>query len=89
MAMSRPIRVGDLIKVVRAPSELHDASSIGTPGLFERILGKTVRVDGVGECGYLELRVNDDGTQTPDACENTIWIEPEFVERVADSPLKS
>ena len=33
--------------------------------------------------GHLELNVMSDGSQCPDSCGHTIWIEPEFVEYVS------
>ena len=84
--MEKPhqFRVGDLVKVVQIPADLHDAVGIGTLQLFQHVLGKTLRVDGFGRYGHLELNVFDDGSQAPDYCHHTIWIEPEFVEAVGD-----
>ena len=84
MVKSHHFRVGDLVKVVQVPPGLHDEASIGTPQLFQRVVGKTLRIDGFGEFGHLELNVLDDGSQAPDYCHHTIWIEPEFVEAVGD-----
>jgi hypothetical protein len=78
-------KVGDKIKVVKVPSGLHDAAGIGTPELFQRLLGKILRIEAFDEYGHLDLNVFDDGSQTPDYCHHTIWIEPEFVEAAPDA----
>lgn len=75
----RAFKISDMVTVTQAPPELNDAAAIGTPELFGRVVGKTLRVDGFGRYGHLELNVLDDGSQAPDSCHHTIWIEPEFV----------
>jgi hypothetical protein len=74
-------KVGDMVRPVKVPPGLDDAAGIGTPQIFERVIGKTLRIEGFDEHGNLELNVLDDGSQAPDYCHHTIWIEPEFVER--------
>jgi hypothetical protein len=82
MVEPHQFRVGDLVKVVQAPPDLHDAAGIGTPELFQRVLGKILRIDGFGRYGHLELNVLDDGSQAPDYCHHTIWIKPQFVKAI-------
>ena len=79
MVKPHTFKIGDMVTVTHVPPGLHDAAAIGTPKLFARVLGKTLRVDGFGRYGHLELNVLDDGSQAPDSCHHTIWIEPEFV----------
>jgi hypothetical protein len=50
--------------------------------IFQRCVGQILRVDGFDDYGHFELNVMDDGSQSPDHCTHTIWIEPEFVEYV-------
>ena len=64
----REIRKGDMVRVIGIPGNLHERAGIGTPRVFESALGKTFRVEGIGEYGHLELVVS---------CSDTIWIEPE------------
>ena len=85
MVKPHQFRIGDLVKVVQIPLELNDAAGIGTSELFQRVVGKTLRIDGLGEYGHLELNVLDDGSQAPDYCHHTIWIEPKFVQAVRDA----
>jgi hypothetical protein len=77
-------KVGDLIRVVKIPSDLHDAAGIGTPEVFQRVLGKTFRVEGLGEYGHLELVVAEHKASQDTYTSDTIWIEPEFVEKVSE-----
>jgi hypothetical protein len=67
--------------------QYHPVKMICPLELFARVLGKTLPVDGFGRYGHLELNVLDDGSQAPDYCHHTIWIEPEFVEAEDDSTL--
>jgi hypothetical protein len=76
MVMHHTFQIGDMVKVIKIPPDLHDAASIGTPEVFARALGKTFRVEGIGEYGHLELVVSQ---------RDSIWIEPEFVEIVSDA----
>jgi hypothetical protein len=69
--INRQFKVGDLVRIVRIPPDLHDAAGIGTPEVFADAVGKTFRIEGFGEYGHLELTVS---------ASDTIWIEPEFVE---------
>ena len=73
MVKPREIRKGDMVRVIGVPANLHDRAGIATPRVFDSALGKTFRVEGIGEYGHLELVVSRS---------DTIWIEPEFVEAV-------
>ena len=77
-------RVGDLIRVVQIPADLHDAAGIGTPEVFHRALGKTFRVEGFDEHGHLELVVAERKASAERYASDTIWIEPEFVEKIRE-----
>ena len=57
MVKPHQFRIGDLVKVVQVPPRLHDAAGIGAPELFRRALGETLRIDGFGRHGHLELSV--------------------------------
>ena len=85
MMKPHTFKIGDMVTVTQIPPDLHDAAAISTPELFACVLGKTLRIDGFGRYGHLELNVLDDGSQAPDYCHHTIWIEPEFVKAVDDA----
>lgn len=72
-------KVGDQVTISRLPPNLDDRAELGTPGVFQRALGKTFRVEGFDDYGHLELVVAE-RKPTQDTYESdTIWIEPEFV----------
>jgi hypothetical protein len=77
-------KVSDLIRVVRIPSDLHDAAGIGTPEVFPKALGNTFRIEGFDEHGHLEQVVAERKTSEETYTSDTIWIEPEFVEKVSE-----
>jgi hypothetical protein len=78
-------KVGDLIRVVQIPTDLHDAAGIDTPEVFQIALGKTFRVEGFDEHGHLELVVAEHKASGGHYASDTIWIEPEFVEKVSET----
>jgi hypothetical protein len=53
--------------------------------LLSKAVGKAFRARGINEYGMIELWIADDGTDTPDACANSVWIEPEFLAGSVDS----
>ena len=71
-------KVGEQIRIVRVPQ--WSGMPADSAALFQRCIGQVLRIDGITEHGYLELNVMDDGSQSPDYCQHTIWIEPECVE---------
>jgi hypothetical protein len=66
----RAFKRGDLVTVIRIPPGLKDVEDLQTKRVFRNALGKTYRVEGIGEFGHLELVVTK---------RDTIWIEPQFV----------
>lgn len=78
-------KVGDLVRVVAIPADLHDAAGIGTPEVFVGAVGKTFRIEGFGEYGHLELVVSRRTATEGSFDSDTIWMEPEFVEAVDDA----
>jgi len=75
-------KIGDRVRVIRVPPSVEQEMPDETVELFRRCVGQTIRVEGLGEYGHLELNVSDDGSQAPDYSKHTILIEPEFVELV-------
>lgn len=70
------------MRVLRVPPLVDEQGPEETRQLFHQCVGRILRVDGFGAYGHLELNVTDDGSQAPDECHHTIWIEPEFIECV-------
>ena len=70
MAGAGKFKIGDRVTDTKLPPNLDDRAEIDTPGAFQRVLGKTFRVEGIDAYGHLELEITK---------HETIWIEPEFV----------
>jgi len=73
---------GDFVRVIRVPS-LANPDFLHTKLAFELCLGRTYKVQGVNEIGWLELDVSADVDEVLGTFGNTIWIETEYVESAA------
>jgi hypothetical protein len=80
-------RTGDMILVIAVPADLLDSAGIGTPQIFKSALGKTFHVREIGEQGFLELHLRNDGSEATQLGSGVhiIWIEPEFVEKISEN----
>ena len=85
MVVPRDIEKGDMVRVTRIPPDLGDRAGIGTPQVFEAALGKIFRVQDITEHGLLELVVAERHPSSDTYESDTIWIEPDFVEKVSAS----
>jgi hypothetical protein len=83
---SSKFKVGDFVRVVKIPTDLHDAARIDTPEVFKRALEKTFRVEGFNELGHLKLVVAERHPSQDTYESDTIWIEPQFVIPAPRSP---
>jgi hypothetical protein len=83
MVAPHEIRKGDMVRVIGIPPGLNDSAGIDTPQVFESALGKTFHVEGISEHGHLELVVAEHHPSADVYESDTIWIEPQFVERVS------
>lgn len=79
MKHSSSYKIGDRVKIVNLPPDLDDKPDMDTSGVFQRALGKTFRIEGTNDIGWLELEVTK---------LDTIWIEPEFVTLTKKGRLK-
>ena len=52
------------------------------PIRYQRDFTFSLSIHGFDDYGHVELNVKDDGSQSPDHCDHSISIEPEFVEYV-------
>jgi hypothetical protein len=76
-------KVGDQVKIEKIPPGLSDSAGIDTSGVFKRALGRTFRIEGFDERGHIELVIAERRPSSKRYESDTIWIEPEFVARVA------
>ena len=80
-----PVNAGDRVRVVGIPSDLRDDHRLKTGEVFQKCLGHTFTVMGVDEIpGSTQPSVRlDVGEVTGQASYmETIWIEPEYLEKV-------
>lgn len=75
--------VGERVRVQLLPIELERSMSPERRALFQRCAGKILRVESIDSFGSLELHVLDDGSQSPDSRHHVLFVEPQYVERVA------
>ena len=75
------MKIGDTVRVVTIPPDLPEGE-IHTRSLFERCLGQSFPIIGI-EADLLELHVGEVLGKPPHM--DSIWIEPEYVEILADS----
>ena len=85
MVKPHTFKVGDIVRIVKIPPDLHDAAGIGTPEVFANAVGKTFRIEGFGEYGHLELFARRGDAVDDSHPLDSIWIEPEFVEAADDA----
>ena len=74
------MKIGDQVRVLQVPTDIDKEKFPETYSVFRHCVGKTLKIEGFGRYGHIELWVNDDGTQATDCCQHSIWIEPELVE---------
>lgn len=72
---------GDVIRVIGVPSGL-EMMPDESRNLFASIVGRELRVDEVAEWGDLVLNLREDGTQSPNWNEHTLWLPPTLAELV-------
>ena len=81
-------QIGDQVRINTVPPYLYRDDPIDkeTAEFFERCLGKVFSVEGFDENGQLELWATEKGNRRKafrGLKTHTIWIEPEFVERIS------
>lgn len=75
------MEIGDKVRIVKIPEHL-PVDNLNTQELFKLCLGRAFPIIGFNEVGMLELEVGQ--VLGKPAYEDSIWIEPEFVEIVAN-----
>ena len=92
-------KIGDRVRILDIPEETKDpkadlksseARQMRTAELFRFCLGRIFTVYGFERYGHVELRVgNSPAVRKEFGWSHTIWIEPEFLERVGYQRLKA
>lgn len=84
-------QIGDIVRIV----VLHDGLENVPPetqALYQSAFMRPLRIDGIDEtngCVWVELNVNDDGSQANDWSAHTLCLPPEEVELVPSQDLGS
>ena len=80
--MTIPYQAGDYVRVVALPPEV-DQYDPEVRDCLRGMLGRVLRVEEIDDQGaepLLEINVYPDGSQAPDYCHDTVWLEFELVE---------
>jgi hypothetical protein len=77
------MKLGDKVRLIGIPPDIHDDQSLRTRALFEKCLGKTFTVAGLETVDGLpyqlvQLDVGHVLGKTPSL--ETIWVEPEYLQ---------
>jgi hypothetical protein len=86
------MKIGDKVKVVGIPPDVHDHDDLKTRSLFEKCMGKVFQVEGLEKVEGLDhplVRLDVGHVVGKNSWEHTIWVEPEFVELAPVQARKS
>ena len=85
MAPTSTVKAGDRVKVIGVPPNLH-GKDLKTRSLFEKCVGAAFEVLGFEYAEGLDvplIRLDVGHVRGKKSWEDTIWIEPQFVEIVS------
>lgn len=86
------MKIGDKVKVVGIPPDVHDEDDLKTRSLFAKCIGKVFQVEGLEKVEGLDrplVRLDVGHVVGKNSWEHTIWVEPEFVELALEPARKS
>ena len=75
------MKVGDRVRWIGLPENLPEHESLPTRATFERCLGQVFITLALNEIGWVELNIES----VTGSVNETIWVEPEFLEIVSSS----
>ncbi len=85
--MTLSIAFGDRVEVIRVPPGIHDKDDLNTKSVFEKYVGHifdVIEVENVEGLGTILVRLDVGDILGKQSWEDTIWIEPDFVELVSE-----
>ena len=91
MTVNCRFQIGDIVRIAVLHDGLKDAPP-ETQRIYQNALMRPLRIDGIDGkvgCVWVELNVNDDGSQAIDYGGHTLCLPPEEVELVSDQGLES
>jgi hypothetical protein len=77
------VQIGDKVRLVGIPPDLHDDEVLKTRALFEKCLGETFTVAGletVEGLAYQLVQLDVGHIRGKDSYLETIWVEPEYLQ---------
>ena len=77
------IRAGDRVRLIVVPGELAGVPE-ETRKVFELCVGGEFTAEGFDSYGHVELNVGALVDEVAGGLDNTIWVEPEYLEKVSD-----
>lgn len=86
--MTDEIKVGDWVRVVGVPPDVVDQQGINTRSVFEKCVGRFFRVEAIEHVeglAYPLIELNVGRVLGYENYRDSIWIEPEYLERTKAS----
>ena len=80
--MERALKHGDLVRIMRVPEAVHDTDGFKTRSTFESCVGRVFPIMGFNDVDMSQIDVGE--VNGKPACMESLWIEPDCVELVAD-----
>jgi hypothetical protein len=74
------MKIGAKVRVIGIPEGLEDSSDFRTKSTFSKCIGREFVIAGFNEVGMAELNIES----VNGSIGETIWIEPQFLELVAN-----
>ncbi len=80
--LTRNMKVGDRVRIVRLPETVRDSEEFKTRSILERCVGHVFPVMGFNNVGFIQIDIGEIIGKPPYI--KSIWIEPDCVELVAE-----
>ena len=87
--MTNEIKVGDWVRVIGVPPDVVDQKGVNTRSVLEKCLGRFFRVEAIERIeglAYPLIQLNVGRVLGYENYRDSIWIEPEYLERTKASP---
>jgi hypothetical protein len=82
LTMDRTLKHGDLVRIMRVPEPVQDTDGFKTRSTLESCVGRVFPIMGFNDVDMIKIDVGE--VNGKPAYMESIWIEPDCVELVAD-----
>lgn len=84
--MTGRVNLGDTVRLRRIPRAVEECREqpAETEWLLSKAVGQVFTVRGWNNVGMVEIWIRQDGRNSESACDDSVWIEPEYLEVVAE-----